>query len=170
MPRKSVRLKIRVLIVDDHPMVREGIHALIDRQADMIACGESEGGADALQKVEELRPDLATVDINLRHQNGLELVGQLRSLASTLRVLVLSTHEEDHYRERAAAAGAHGYVTKWTATRTLVPTIRKIMFCRSSQRRNQKSVPSRSTNLRPPSPRRRMPKIVSLFRAAAATV
>jgi len=127
MQSRDETKKIRVLIVDDHPTVRMGLRFFLDMQPDMVVCGECKDASDLLAKVAKLRPDVVTVDINLGGESGLDLVGPMRALGPALKILVLSFHEERRYMEHAAAVGAHGYVTKQTATQTLVPTIRELM-------------------------------------------
>ena len=131
MRRKDLARKIRVLIVDDDPVVRRGIHFLIAGQPDMVVCGETEDAPDALAKVVELRPEVATVDLNLGSESGLELIRRMRALGSAPRILVLSFHEERPYVDGAAAAGADAYVTKGAATQSLVGAIRQLMLPRN---------------------------------------
>lgn len=120
------REPIRVLIVDDHPLVRKGIRLLIQQQTGMVVCGESDNVADALAKAVEARPDVMTVDLDLGSESGLDLLKRIRAVDPNIRILVLSLHTNRWYLERASVAGAHGYVTKEAASRTLVPTIRRL--------------------------------------------
>ena len=103
----------------------------------MVVCGESEDTSDALAKVAALRPDVATVDLNLGCESGLELISQMRALGSAPKILVLSFHEERRYAHGAAAAGADAYVTKGAAAQTLVRAIRQLM-----PSRNLRALPS----------------------------
>jgi DNA-binding NarL/FixJ family response regulator len=168
MSKRDNQRKIRILIVDDHPMVREGIRALIYAQPDMVVCGESDGGQDLLRQVVELRPDVATLDIHLGQQNGLDLVPILRELHASLKVIVLSMHETRLYRERAVAAGAHGFVTKWSATRALFPVIRKLMLDRTATACPGETVGSQAHKINPTITCRNMKSFTSVLRTAAA--
>ncbi len=125
--------KIRVLIVEDQPQMRKGIHSLIDLQPDMVVCGESEGVSDALLKIAEQRPDVASVDINLGLESGLDLTRQIRALNPAVKVLVLSSHDDRWHIQSAAKAGAHAYVTKLAASETLTDAIRGLMLPETRQ-------------------------------------
>jgi DNA-binding NarL/FixJ family response regulator len=131
MQRKDCVEKTRVLIGEDHPLMREGIHSLIDQQPDMVVCGESETASDALAKTARLRPDVASVDLNLGNESGLDMNRRMRALGSTVNILILSSHDERCYAERAAAAGAHGHVTKQAAAQTLFDAIRELALPRN---------------------------------------
>ncbi len=117
----------RILLVDDHPIVRHGLTQLINTEADLEVCGEASDVVEAIQAVAELKPDLVLVDISLRDSNGLELIKQLRSKGNELPLLVLSMHDESLYAERALRAGANGYVMKEQADETVIEAIRKIL-------------------------------------------
>ncbi len=114
----------RVLIVDDHPVVREGLAAQIALQPDLVVCGEAEDLADALDKAETTMPDVAVIDISLKSSNGLELIRRLRTRDHPVRIVVWSMHPESLYAERALRAGALGYVHKSKATREILQAIR----------------------------------------------
>ncbi len=109
---KNDQPKIKIFLVDDHPLVREWLSQLILREGDLAVCGEAEDAPEALQKIEETQPDIAIVDISLRNTHGLELVKDLQVRRPTLPVLVLSMHDESLYAERVLRAGARGYITK----------------------------------------------------------
>ncbi len=117
----------RILLVDDHPIVRHGLSQLIGREDDLEVCGEADHVTEALRAIQELKPDLVLVDISLRDSNGLELIKRVRSSGSDLPLLVLSMHDEALYAERALRAGANGYVMKEQADETVVEAIRKIL-------------------------------------------
>jgi len=96
-PSKAVSDKSRVFIVDDHPLVREGLTNLINGQDDLIICGEAKDSAQALDGITKARPDVALIDISLENQSGLELVKQLRSQLPLVALIVLSMHDETLY-------------------------------------------------------------------------
>jgi DNA-binding NarL/FixJ family response regulator len=117
----------RVLIVDDHPMMREGLSAILSSQPDLIACGEAANISDALEQVYATSPDVVIVDISLNGENGLELVRQIKSFNLSIRVLVLSLYDEGLYAECAVEAGAMGYLNKQVVSRQIVKAIRRIL-------------------------------------------
>jgi DNA-binding NarL/FixJ family response regulator len=119
----------RVVIVDDHPIVRAGLAALIDAEADLEVCGQAEDAPEARRLVERERPDLVLVDLSLGGASGLELIREL--VARPVRVLVVSMHDEITWTERALAAGALGYVQKSEATKNIVAAIRRVMTGRT---------------------------------------
>ena len=119
--------KKRIFIVDDHPMMREGLAQLIAQEPDLVVCGEAEDAAEALQKIEELRPNLALVDITLRSTNGLELIKDLRIRAPETAVLVISMHDESLYAERVLRAGGRGYIMKQEGGKKLLSAIRDVL-------------------------------------------
>jgi DNA-binding NarL/FixJ family response regulator len=119
--------KRRVFLVDDHPLVREWLTNLIDRQPDLVVCGEAETSAAAYEAIAKLRPDVAVVDLALVSASGLELVKQLQVLTPPPITLVLSMHDEVMYAERALRAGARGYVMKRAATRQVIHAIREVL-------------------------------------------
>ncbi|MBM3289475.1 MAG: response regulator transcription factor [Candidatus Hydrogenedentes bacterium] len=117
----------KVLLVDDHPIVRQGLAELINRESDMTVCGQAESGAAALELAGSAQPDLALVDISLDDMNGLMLVKGLKARRRDLRVLVLSMHDEALYAERALRAGAHGYIMKREAPTKVIAGIRRVL-------------------------------------------
>ena len=119
--------KKRILLVDDHPLLREGIAQLINQQSDLMVCGEAEDRAGALDILDKCEADLAVVDISLKDQSGLELIKDLRVRVPELLILVLSMHDESLYAERALRAGARGYVMKREASRKVLDAIRHIL-------------------------------------------
>jgi DNA-binding NarL/FixJ family response regulator len=114
-----------VVIVDDHPIVRAGLAALIDAEPDLEVCGFAEDGREALGVVERERPDLVLVDLSLGGTSGLDLIKRL--VERPVKVLVVSMHDELTWTERALAAGALGYVHKSEATRDIVQAVRRVM-------------------------------------------
>ena len=104
--------KKKILLVDDHPLLRKGLAQLINQQKDLAVCGEAEEAADALKLIETLQPDLAVVDISLRDSSGIELIKDFRIRAPNMLVLVLSMHDEVVYADRVLKLGARGYVSK----------------------------------------------------------
>lgn len=117
----------RVLIVDDHPIVREGLRALISQQPDLVVCGEAESVQDALELVESREPDIAVIDISLKDSDGLELIRRIRSMDSSIRMLVSSMHDESLYARRSLRAGALGFVSKENAARQIIDAIRRVL-------------------------------------------
>jgi len=117
----------RIFIVDDHPLVREWLGSLLERQADFLVCGHAESPAEAYEAISRLSPDLAVVDLTLDGGSGLELIKQLQSLPNTPKIVVLSMHDEALYAERAIRAGASGYVMKRAATGQVVNAIRQVL-------------------------------------------
>jgi DNA-binding NarL/FixJ family response regulator len=117
----------RILIVDDHPVVREGLGVRLARQPDLVVCGEAAGVAEALALVETTDPDVAIVDIALSDGDGLDLIHRLRSRHARVRVLVWSMYPEALYAERALHAGAMGYVNKQEATGRMIEAIRSVL-------------------------------------------
>lgn len=119
--------KIRVFLVDDHPIVRRGFQLLLSLEPDLAVCGEADSAPVALQKMLELKPDLAVVDLSLKSGGGLELIKQLRAQGLKLKVLVFTMRDEAIYAERALRAGADGYITKEEGTEKAIEAIRLLM-------------------------------------------
>jgi DNA-binding NarL/FixJ family response regulator len=117
----------RILLVDDHPLIREGLAEVLGREADLVVCGEAASHAEALEMIPEVMPDLAIVDLALRDSHGLELIKDIRARFPRLRVLVVSMHDEELHAERALRAGASGYLTKQEATNRVVQAVRKVL-------------------------------------------
>src|SRR2546426_5384354 len=110
--KNGVGNKRRVLIVDDHPIVREGLAQFISQQKDLAICGQAEGGRQALEILASARADAAIVDLNLKDMSGLDLIREMHARKPELPILVLSMHEESLYAERALRAGAKGFLNK----------------------------------------------------------
>jgi DNA-binding NarL/FixJ family response regulator len=117
----------RVLLVDDHAVVRFGIAQLIDHQVDLVVCGEEEDAGNALSAIAKLKPDLVIADIALKDSSGLELMRNIKAQYPGLRVLVVSAHDESIYAEIAFRAGALGYLMKAEAIEKVVPAIRRVL-------------------------------------------
>jgi DNA-binding NarL/FixJ family response regulator len=118
--------KHQVLLVEDHPLFRERIGMLINKELGMEVCGEADNIKDAMAIIQKHRPDIAIVDINLRGSSGLELVKDIKAQGLDVAVLILSMHEESVYAERALRAGARGYIMKSEAASEVVQAIRQI--------------------------------------------
>jgi DNA-binding NarL/FixJ family response regulator len=123
----SAKSKTKILIVDDHPIVREGLIRLIQRQGDLEVCAEAETAVDTLRLIRQHQPDLVIVDLALKDRNGLDLIKDLKSQFAKLPTLMLSMHDESLYAERALRAGARGYVMKQEATETVILAIRRVL-------------------------------------------
>ncbi|MCU1240350.1 MAG: response regulator with a DNA-binding domain [Candidatus Acidoferrum typicum] len=119
--------KSRVLLVDDHPIVRQGLALLIDRESDLCVCGEAEGAHSAFHAITTLRPDMVVLDISLNGPDGLDVLKEIRTNTTNLPVLILSMHDESIYAERAMRAGANGYIMKQEATEKVLVAIRRIL-------------------------------------------
>ena len=123
----TIAERTRVFIVDDHPIVRQGLAQMINQEADLMVCGEAEDAQNALQAVAELHPDLVLIDLSLKGGSGLDLIRALRTRQSMLPVLVVSMHDESLYVERALRAGARGYIMKHEATDIMMSAIRRVL-------------------------------------------
>src|SRR5229473_2284248 len=119
--------KSRVFLVDDHPLVREGLTNLINQQDDLAVCGEAEDSTGALTGIAENEPDVALIDISLKNESGLELVKNLEARFPLVALIVLSMHDEALYAERALRAGARGYVMKRETTKSVLTAIRRVV-------------------------------------------
>jgi DNA-binding NarL/FixJ family response regulator len=119
--------KYKVLLVDDHPIVRQGLALLIEREADLSVCGEAEGAHTAFAAIEALKPDIVVRDISLSGPDGLDVLKEIRVKTAALPVLILSMHDETIYAERAMRAGANGYIMKQEATEKVLVAIRRIL-------------------------------------------
>ncbi len=125
--RKAKDSRARILLVDDHAVVRYGIAQLINRQADLVVCGEEEDASRALTAITTLKPDLVIADISLKDSSGLELMRNLKAQYSKLPVLVVSVHDESIYAEIAFRAGATGYLMKQEAVEKILTAIRRVL-------------------------------------------
>ncbi len=130
LPYSSEATKVarsRILIVDDHPLVRQGIAQFINQEKDLQVCGEASDGHEALSVIEELSPDLVVVDIEMKGLSGLELVRSMKTHYPKIPVLMLSMHDENLYAERALRAGARGYLMKEEDPEKVVQAIRVVL-------------------------------------------
>jgi len=116
-----------VLIVDDHPIVRQGLSQLINAEDDLEVSGNAATVEEALQSLSESYPDVVIVDLSLAHSDGLELIKEIRSETRHLPVLVLSMHDENMYAERLISAGANGYIMKQAAADQLLIALRRVL-------------------------------------------
>ena len=124
----SSRPKVaKVLLVDDHPIVRQGVRALIDQEEDLAVCGEAESEIEALKIIEQTHPDIAVVDLSLKGSSGLSLTREINTRYPDLRVLVLSMRDEAFYAERLLRAGARGYITKEQGSEQIITGIRRVL-------------------------------------------
>jgi DNA-binding NarL/FixJ family response regulator len=119
--------KTRILLVDDHPLVREWLTNLINQQPGMVVCGEAEDAPQALSAIENTQPHLAVIDISLKGGSGIELIKDLKQLHPRLLILVLSMHDELLYAERALRAGARSYIMKREVTKKIITAIREVL-------------------------------------------
>ncbi|MFN9714435.1 MAG: response regulator [Planctomycetota bacterium] len=124
---KKFKAKSRIMIVDDHPMMRDGLNMRISSQDDMEVCGEAATENAAVELVRQFCPDLVLIDISLKEGNGIELVKRIRLLNATTKMLVVSTFEESLYAERALRAGALGYLNKNESNEKLIEAIRTVL-------------------------------------------
>jgi DNA-binding NarL/FixJ family response regulator len=125
--KKNPKTARRILIVDDHPMMREGLAQLIDHEPDLCAVGQANDAAQALKVIAQAMPDLAILDISLPDKNGLELIKDIQTLHPGLPVLVLSMHDESLYAERVLRAGGRGYIMKQEGGKKLMEAIRQVL-------------------------------------------
>jgi DNA-binding NarL/FixJ family response regulator len=119
--------KNKVFLVDDHPIVRQGLTLLINRESDLAVCGEAEEMHSALKSIDSTRPDIVVLDISLNGPDGLDLLKHLRARHPKLPVLMLSMHDESIYAERTLRAGANGYIMKQEATEKVLIALRRIL-------------------------------------------
>ncbi len=117
----------RVLLVDDHPLVRRGLADLLDREPDLQICGEAGDVAGALQEVERAQPDLIIIDLTLKGGHGVDLIEKVKAKDAGIKMLVSSMHDEMLFAERTLRAGAMGYITKHESPETLLAAIRQVL-------------------------------------------
>lgn len=126
MSKKTAQKK-RILIVDDHPMMRQGLGQLIGAEPDLVVCGEAEDAGRALDAIGTLKPDLVLADISLPGKNGLELIKDFQAIQPGLPVLVISMHDESLYAERVLRAGGRGYIMKQEGGKKLMQAMRHVL-------------------------------------------
>jgi DNA-binding NarL/FixJ family response regulator len=119
--------KRRVLLVDDHPIVRQGLRRMLEAEADLTVCAEADSEAAAREAIRAQKPDIVIVDLSLDRGDGIELVREMHAENSQLRMLVLSMHDETIYAERLLAAGAMGYIMKQAASDQLLTAVRRVL-------------------------------------------
>jgi DNA-binding NarL/FixJ family response regulator len=127
MPAKSKTPRKRLLIVDDHPMMRTGLAQLIDNEGDLVVAAQADNAGQAINLVAKQKFDLALVDVSLPDKNGIELIKDLRALSPALPVLVVSMHDELIYAERVLRAGARGYIMKQEGGQKFLQAIRQVL-------------------------------------------
>ncbi len=126
-PGRSSKKRVRILLVDDHPLVRERLTEIISRESDLMVCGEAEDRCDAVAAVSSQHPDFVIIDLALKNSDGLELIKDIRARWPKVQMLVVSMHDESLYAERVLRAGAQGYITKQEATRKILLAIRRVL-------------------------------------------
>ena len=126
-PKVDQRSKYGVLIVDDHPVVRQGLALLINQEKDLEVRGYAEDAFQAMQAIKDVRPDMVIVDISLKDTSGMDLIKDMKIQYPNLPILILSMHDESLYAERALRAGAKGYIMKHEATERVITAIRRVL-------------------------------------------
>jgi DNA-binding NarL/FixJ family response regulator len=124
---KTNENKTQVLIVDDHPVVRDGLTTIINHERDLNVCGEADDAHETLKAVTELKPDVVVLDISLKSSDGIELTKSIKARHPKLSVIVLSVHDESVYAERALLAGAKAYLMKDAVSENIVKAIRTVL-------------------------------------------
>jgi DNA-binding NarL/FixJ family response regulator len=127
MKQNQTKKRAKILIVDDHPAVREALASRISRQPDLEVCGEAADLGEALRLIAETQPDVAVVDISLKTGSGIDLIKRIKDRNDSVRTLVWSMHSESLYAERALRAGALGYINKDQATDKIIDAIRRVL-------------------------------------------
>jgi DNA-binding NarL/FixJ family response regulator len=132
--------RVRVLIVDDHPLVRRGLAETISAEADMEVCGEASDGTEAMRLLELARPQVIIIDLSLKSGHGIDLIEQIKAHDGQIKMLVASMHDESLFAERVLRAGAVGYLSKQEPTEKIVDAIRQVMrgeICLSPRMQNR---------------------------------
>jgi DNA-binding NarL/FixJ family response regulator len=124
---RDLRTVRRVLIVDAHPILREGLRRIMQQEADLVVCGEAETPGQARAAIRDLEPDIVIIEISLKHGDGIELLRDIRAHHPRLAVLVLSMHDESIYAERMLAAGANGYIMKHAPSDQILGSVRRVL-------------------------------------------
>ena len=125
--KKSLLKQKRILVVDDHPMMREGLVQLISREKDFLVCGEAENARLAMEAIAKLKPDLVLTDITLPNKSGLEMVKDIQVQYPGLKILAISMHDEAFYTERVLRAGARGYIMKQEGGEKIIKVIQHVL-------------------------------------------
>jgi DNA-binding NarL/FixJ family response regulator len=125
--KTPVPVKRNILVVDDHPIVRQGIKGMLDHEPDMVLSAEADNAGDALKALDSSRPDLIVLDISLNGSDGIELTKSIRARDDKIPILIMSMHDESLYAERALRAGANGYIMKREVAGKLVTAIRQVL-------------------------------------------
>jgi DNA-binding NarL/FixJ family response regulator len=125
--RKKLHPKKKIIIVDDHPILRKGLSILINQEPDLAVCGEAEDARKAMEMIDTLAPDMVIVDISLPDKDGVELLKDIRIRHEDLPTLVVSMHDESLFAERALRAGARGYIMKQEAVEKVLTGIRRVL-------------------------------------------
>ena len=126
-PTEPRTQKACVFIVDDHPVVRQGLSALINQESDLQVCGDAENSAQAMDRIVQVKPDIAVIDLALGDDTGLDLIRRVKGRLPDLFILVLSMHHESFYAERVLRAGGRGYIMKEEAPQQILAAIRKVL-------------------------------------------
>ena len=124
---KKIERKTQILLVDDHPVVRDGLTTIINHQRDLNVCGGTDDAHQALKAIGDLKPDVVVADISLKNSDGIELTKSIKAKYPTLPVVVLSVHDESVYAERALRAGARAYLMKEVASENIVNALRTVL-------------------------------------------
>lgn len=127
MSRLGTQRTVRIALIDDHALVRDGLAALISKYPDLEVCGQAEDAKEAVEIVGRTQPHIAIVDISLKNSSGIDLISRIKSRYNSVRVIVSSMHDETVYAERALQAGAMGYVHKQQGSERIIDAIRSVM-------------------------------------------
>ncbi len=127
LPTEMDTKKAAIVIVDDHPIVRQGLADLLNEEPDLIVTGQAEDAPEAVQLIRQQKPDIVIIDVSLKETSGIELIKDIKALDPDIPVLTLSMHDESLYAERALRAGAKGYIMKQEATDKIVNAIRTVL-------------------------------------------
>ena len=130
--------KARILLVDDHETLRRGVRTLVESIGPWTVCGEASNGVEALEKVKELKPDLAIMDVTMPVMNGLEAAVQIRRIAPAVKILIFTMHDSPVMRTEFERVGADAFVVKSAASDELIDTIARLLRTRSSERKRGK--------------------------------
>ncbi len=127
LTNRKKNVKIKILLVDDHPLVREGLKSMIDTETDFMVCGECDKGISTLEGIKEMKQDIVILDVSLGDISGIKLIPIIKKQFPNLHILILSMHNENEYAIKALDAGAEGYIMKQDAHEKLFLAIRKII-------------------------------------------